>query len=224
MGTERTDANPKDQAQLEMDEVKKVDPLDALRAELKGMQDRLGKAETQAKDLGAKLTRAQQENADMLRFHKATLPKINKTFEEKWEENPERAVVSEVEQRVAPMNDQNVKIQAELALTRIIVKNPAWAKYEEKVREISNEFPELTYKGEKGILQLFNMARMEDLEKKTNGKEEEMDKTKAITEAPSAKAAPSSEPAKLNTDQMFIARKFGIKPEDYVKQMKETDL
>jgi hypothetical protein len=204
----------------------KPDPLDKLREELSGMQDRLSKTENQAKELGSKLTKAQQENAELVRFHKATLPKINKSFEDRWEESPETAVHQEIETRMAPVADQATKLSAELALTRIIAKNPSWGEYEDRVRELGEEFPEITYKGERGIMRLFQMVHAEKMDAKAKPKNgEDMDKTKAITEEPSAKASEQTTgKTRLNSDQLLICRKLGIKPEEYAKHMKEAEV
>lgn len=216
----------KEQEEIEAPKEETVpDPLESLRSELQSMQDRLSKTETQAKELGSKLTRAQQENAELVRFHKATLPKINKTFEERWEDSPETAVHQEIEQRITPVVDQNTKLSAELALTRIIAKNPSWGEYEDRVRELGEEFPEITYKGERGIMRLFQMVHAERLEMKKKPNGEDMDKTKALTESASAKVSSESPTkVKLNSDQLLIARKLGIKPEDYAKHLKEAEL
>lgn len=219
-----------DEKQLEIEEVvppkeEKPDPMEQLQEQLKAMQAQLDEAKNQSRDLGSKLTKVQQDNAELIRFHKATLPKINKTFEEQWEADPQRAVVTEVEQRTQPVVDQTTRLSAELALVKIITKNPAWASYEDKVREKAQRYPEMTYRGEDGIMELFKMvhADHQEMVKKPNG--DDVDKSKAITEQPSGRAPQKTENVvRLNPDQARVAKMLGVKPEDYAKRLKEFEL
>lgn len=177
--------------------------------------------EAKLKDLSARLTRTQQESAELLRFHKSSLPKINKSFEERWEMSPERAVKEEVETGVQPISSELAALRAETAMTKILAANPEWRKYEEQVRTLGYDHPHMTY-SEIGIRRLFDMARSDDMEKelqKVRGNARaEQEKTRAFTEGGSPKEKPSQKP-RLSAAQRRVAEQLGISEDDYLKQM-----
>lgn len=207
-----------------------------LEQKLKEAQERVGKYESTAKDLSVRLTKTQQEMAELYRFHKATLPKINKSFAEDWDESPEGAVEKRVESKVRPMEQKYEEIgtevgrlKAQTALNNLLIRYPHWSEYVDKVRELGEEeaYASLTWQGEKGIKALFKIAGASE-----NGKpkEEKIDSDteikvteKTYSEGSSGKGKESNGKIKLNPDELLIARKLGVKPEDYYKYKHEGE-
>lgn len=203
----------------------------ALEQKLKESQDRISKSEATAKDLSVRLTKAQQEMAELYRFHKATLPKINKSFAEDWDDNPEEAVVKRVQNKMEPIEKKTQeigteigKLKAKVAFQSVLAKHPGWAKYADRAIELGNEeeYWELTWKGEKGIMALFRLAgadekQVEKEEGRQEGETQVKVTEKVYSEDSSAKTVSGNGKVKLNPDEMLIAKKLGIKPEDYFK-------
>ena len=224
------DVNSTEVAEQETDPV--AERLAKLEAQMAEQSKALEQERAKAKDLGARLTRSQQVQAEMERFHATTLPEINKKFEERWADNPAEAVREEVTRVAKPVTDSNARTNAELWKTQVMVANPALAKYESRVIELSLEdqgLAALTYT-KKGIEKLFSMARAEDLEKeieelktKSNGQAPQVNKDRTFTES-SAPRNLNSAPAraKLTPAQMEVARKLRITPENYSKRINQV--
>lgn len=174
------------------------------------------------KDLSRRLTREQQEKAELYRFHKSTLPQINKSFTERWEENPEAAVEEFVERKTKPVAERQIAADARAAETDFLVRNPEMAKYRNKVLDLGDTHPSLTTNYQ-GIEALYRMAEAESLKSeyeklKSNGKAE-AEKERAFTEGSSSKSPPTKEKRKLTAQERMVAQNLGIGEDVYIQQL-----
>jgi len=207
---------------LETEEVIEEGPtLEDVKKRLESVEREKEQAEERAKDLGARLTREQQEKAELYRYHRETIPKINKTFAERWEESPEGAVASQVEDRVTPVTQSLDQLKAQTFLNNVLIKNPSWSKYEDKARNLGNDFPQLTYTQE-GVQKLFKMARLEDVEKEIEDKNSNMkaeaQKGRAYTEGSSPREKAKVK-TKLSPAQRQVAVELGLTEDEYVSEL-----
>src|SRR3990167_49201 len=196
------------------------DPALEFKTQLDSEKKARGDLEVKIKDLGARLTRTQQEHAELLRFHKATLPKINKSFEERWDESPEQTLENTVAQKVNPMVEQMRFLSAKTAMTNIIAKNPEWRKYEDRVIELGDQQDNWSLTdNESGLTKLFKLAKYEEMEteyaKMKSGIETENQKSRAVFEAGTPKNGSGAKP-KISDTELKIARSLGLTPEDYL--------
>jgi hypothetical protein len=195
--------------------------LEDIQKKLEEVEREKDQAEEKAKDLGARLTREQQEKAELYRYHRETLPKINKTFAEKWEESPEGAVTSQVEDKVKPVSQSLDQLKAQTFLNNVLIKNPKWAKYEAKAVALGDDFPQLTYSQE-GVQKLFKMARIEDVEKEVeeqrSNMKAEVQKGRAYTEG-STPREKAKQKTKLSPSQRTVAKELGLTDDEYAKGM-----
>lgn len=198
------------------------DPVEELRLQLQAERENREKVESKVKDLSSRLTREQQVRAELERYHTKTLPEINKKFEDLWEESPEKAVDTRVNDKVTPVSQEVARLRAENAFTQLLVENPQWAQYKDRVIELGSEKPDWTYE-KKDIEKLFHLAERDDLKEKVermeSRKEIERQKGKAYTESSSPKEIAKPKP-KLSAAQMQIVDKLGITPEQYLERMK----
>lgn len=206
------------------------DKYQELERKLQEAQGQISQTQVKNKELSVLLTKNQQELAELYRFHKATLPKINKSFAEDWDESPEQAVEKRVERQVKPIEQKYDEIgtevgrlKAQTALQSLLIRYPHWNEYVDKVRELGEEeaYASLTWQGEKGIKALFKIAGAAEgkapKEEKVDSETEVKVTERTYTEGSSAKGKESNGKIKLNPDELLIARKLGVKPEDYYK-------
>lgn len=215
------DINQTEVTQESKEEEKQVD--NEVTQTLAKVQSELEEQRERYKDLSRRLTQAQQENAELYRYHKATLPKINQSFADKWEQSPEGAVETVFETKVAPVSNKVAQIEARQWETQYLVENPNMAQFKARVLELGDEHPYLT-SYQKGISKLYEMAEAEVLKAeykklKANQQAEE-EKERSYTEGSSSKLPPQKQPLKLDHVQRTIAQNLGIKEEDYIKQMR----
>jgi hypothetical protein len=195
--------------------------LQAIRKELEEERNKREQLEERTRDLGARLTRSQQESAEFLRFHKATLPRINKSFAERWEEDPEAAVKEAVSGDSNKNTMEVARMKARQAELDLLIREPELTKYQSRVKDdLGNKYWEMT-QTESGIEALYRMAEAEDLRSqvkkaKANGKAE-AEKERAFTEGGSTPKTPQKR--KLNSAQMKIAEELDISPDEYLKQL-----
>lgn len=200
--------------------------LETLKAKLEEERKAKIEAEAKAKDLGSRLTKEQQLRAEFERFHTATLPQINKavkSFEDKWADGPQQAVQEEVEVKTKPLATDIAQAKAAAWMAQILASNPNLHKYEARVIELGDEFPDKTYSLE-GIRRLFKIAENEDraasLEKVVKEKETEGEKRRAFTESAGSRTpSQTGQKPKLNPMQAMVAKRLGMKPEEYVEAM-----
>lgn len=204
--------------------------LKALEAQVTQERKAREDVETKYKDVSSKLTRTQQESAEMTRFLKANLPEINKKkFNEEWEESPEKAVRNTAVEELAPIKTEleqvkwrAIKAEAEAHLSRIVASKPQWMKYEQRVRELGNEYPDFTTSHE-GIQRLFKIAISDDPETERRAEvardtqKAETEKERAVMESSSAKTQPRKTRT-LSSDELRVAGMLKMKPEDYAAQ------
>lgn len=179
--------------------------------------------EEKVKDLGSRLTKTQQENAEYTRLFKANLPKFNKSFEDRWESSPEETIRDEITHTVKPVDQQLKKLEIRQVNADLIRRNPDWSKYENRVMELGDENPDLTW-SETGLTRLYQIAEAEQIKQeydkyKANGKAES-EKDRAFTEdsTPSAKGKKDSS---LTSEQKRISKNLGISEEEYGKMLEE---
>lgn len=212
------------QTQPEQAEEPKVDPFEELKKELEAERKARMSLEGDLKDVKGRLTREQQIRAEFERYHTETLPKINKKFEEQWEESPQTAVDVRVADKTQPLARNVENLQAEMAYYSILAETPSYSQYKGRVLELANEHPYLT-KDRKGIEQLFKLARSEQLEEQLQKVQTQMktdqDKSRATTEDSSPRPAQTPK-VNLTSAQRYVADKLGVKYEDYVKHMTVT--
>lgn len=219
--------------QQELQEVQKDLPLEETQAkeqtpaELAKIQHELEEQKERYKDLSRRLTQTQQENAELYRYHKATLPKINQSFAERWEQSPEHAVDSVIETKVQPVNVKLAQMEARQWETEYLVDHPDMTKFRTRVLELGDEHPHLTsYKS--GITKLYEMAEAETLREelkklKSNGRAE-AEKERAFTESGSPKLPSNSRQIRrLDAIQRRVAQELGIKEDEYVKRLEEVE-
>jgi hypothetical protein len=233
---------PEDNAQLPLTEEPKPEQEEAtteeeqaqepevsvaeIQSQLKNMQGELEESNKKYKDLSGQLTRVQQEKAELYRFHRSTLPKINKSFAEQWEENPETAVNTAVQDQVVPTQQELMRLKAKQAETHVLVTNPEWGKYRETVVSLGDQYPQLTTT-EEGIQALYEMAEARELKSenkrlRSNG-EAEVQKRQAYTEESSTRPPAKKQKKKLTASQRLVAQNLGIPEEQYVKQLERIE-
>lgn len=182
------------------------------------------KAEAKAKDLSARLTRTQQESAELYRFHKETLPKINKTFVEQWEESPERAIETKVEERTTNTERELRAVKAQQAILLVKGRHADFDAVAPRMAELANdpEYSALSWT-EKGLEALYRMVKAEDLETKTKKLEEEVEtgrtKSRAFSEESSAKTQAPAQKVKLTPAQLKVCEGLGVSPEEYIRRL-----
>jgi hypothetical protein len=218
-------ADQKPQEELNGQEEQDVSSrLQALEKQLEEEKRARLSLEDKNKDLSVRLTKEQQVRAEFERFHTATLPKLNqaiKSFDEQWTEAPEMAVENKIQAKVAPLDIEMAKTRAQNWFTQIMIKNPAYSKYESRVIELGEIYPANTHSRD-GIEGLFRMARAEDLEKENESlkttRQAEKEKDRTFTESSEARNTNINTPRpRLDAAQQEVADKLGIKHDDYLK-------
>jgi hypothetical protein len=213
------------------EETQEISELEKLRSELETEKKTRMAAEAKTKDLGSRLTRAQQLAAEYQNFHTETLPAVNrmakKSFVDQWDEAPEVAVHQKVQEQVDPINFKIAQANAAAWMAQILAANPKWAIYEDRVIDLGEEFKPLTYSRD-GIKKLFQMARSEDTEKelenlRSSNKVNE-EKSRTVTESPNASGATRSESTqvRLTPIQRRVAENLGLTPEQYAKRIPQV--
>jgi len=196
-----------------------------LRGEVDDLRATLEKEQDRYKDLSARLTREQQLRAEWERYGKSTLPTLNqamKSFSDRWEESPEKAVEEQVTTQVDPVSRKLTQLEAKQAEMDLVMREPELAKYREKAYELGDKHPSLTHTPT-GIEGLYRLAEAEDLREqvkkaKSNG-EAEMQKSRAYTESSSTKPAPAKPKKVLTPDQRAVAMGLGIKEDEYLQRI-----
>lgn len=206
----------------ESTEVKEPDDVAQLKQELDSLKSKYEEQSGQYKKLSGMLTRTQQDHAELLRFHKATLPKVNESFEERWDKSPSGAVKQEVTSEIEPLKDEMVRIRAYQWLDEIS-RDEKYRPYREKVVELAEtqpEYAQMSYTKE-GIRSLYRIAREQDLDAevqklKSNGRAD-MDKERSFTES-STPRTPAAKKTHATANEVSVANQLGISVEDYLKQ------
>jgi len=226
------DQKSKDQAvETAPDEKKKVevDPVEELRKELQTLRQKTDGYEPELKKLSGMLTKAQQENAELTRFVKnVKIPEVNKTFEQKWAENPEDAVRS-VAQDAAPQGTSPYE-RAMFWINNVAMESPALAPLRNRVIEIGREDASHFYMthSEQGIRDLYLVAQRETEAKELEGframKKTEEEKSRAFSEGSNVRPGTKKGPAPMTSEERRVARMLGVKEEEYAKMKDRRDL
>jgi hypothetical protein len=131
------------------------DPIVSLRDELRREKDSWAE---ERKKLNKHLTEAQQDAAQAQTFLKNVIPRLNKleerkapqrkNFVEAWEEDPEGAVLSRVEDRVgmvrdeiAPVSEEQRLMKHKMALLSLRQRYQDFSELEGRIAEISKTDP-----------------------------------------------------------------------------------
>jgi hypothetical protein len=212
------------EAAVEENEFKKQ-----LEEEKKARQE----AEAKYKNTSSLLTKTQQDYSELLRFQKAIIPKINKTFDEEWSQDPQAAVQTQVNTVKEEIQNTANKTQQELAylkamqwMNQVVAENPEKAKLMGKVREIgsSHLYGQLTF-SEEGIRELFDIAEVKEF-KENGARPVQMEKKSTYTEgsAPVAKGnGQGAQKIRLTPTQRRVASQMGLSDEQYLKGMGYLD-
>ena len=203
--------------------------LAAMEASLSEERQNREQAEERYKDVSGRLTRTQQESAEMTKFLKSVLPEINgkKNFQETWDDSPEDAVRDTASREVAPLADEisdlrleQMRSTAQMHNAMLLGEHPEWKKYENKVVALGDDYPKHTMTRD-GLQKLYKMAQAEDpdtlkrLEEIESNGRAEMQKSRAYTESSGNNPPPSNDKTP-SSDERRVAKLLGIKPEDYM--------
>lgn len=218
--TEKVDQTPEEGTQ------EKEVSLTDIQAKLDQTEKSRQEMAQEVKKLGAMLTKTQQENAEYNRFLKSQLPNLNKSFEDRWESSPEGTIKEEVESKYKPIDAKLQRLEIKQVHSDIIRKHPNWTKYEERVVELGDEFPDLTW-SEKGLTRLYQIAESDDLRSeneklRSNGKAE-AEKERAFTEGSTPTTKKQKSSVRISPEQERIAKNLGVKPEEYLKYIGITE-
>lgn len=203
-------------------------PQEDLQTQLETERKARETAEEKIRDLSSRLTRTQQENAELYRYHKQTLPKINETvaksFNETWAESPEGAVEEKVVSKVKPLEEDMVQIKAKLALANARAKLKDFDEHFEDIVMLGSKphLAPLTWT-EEGLESIYQMAKAKKLEEelrkaKENGAKE-TEKSRTFTEGSTPSGVSQKPKVKLTPQQMNVVRNLGITAEQYAAQM-----
>ena len=196
--------------------------LSDLQKELEDTKQNLENQNDKYRDLSKRLTQTQQEKAELYRYHTATLPKINKTFNERWEDSPQEAVTDVVKEHVDPTARELAHIRAKQAETDLLIRNPEYKDLRDQVMDLGDRHQGLTSTPE-GIEALYKMAEADKLRDevkklRSNG-EADSQKERAFTESSSPKPPPQKRARKLSSAERVVSQNLGISEEEYMKQI-----
>jgi len=210
-----------EEAQEEAKADEEPDQLEEIRLELAELKKSNGDLEARYKDISGKLTRTQQENSEFVKFIKTkTIPEENKKFEDRWEDDPQKAVQHEVTENIKGTEQEIARLNATSWMTAAIQRDPEKSKYRERAIELSIEHPSLSY-SENGINRLLDLAEADDmreeLKKVRSNNRAEGEKTRAYTESSTPRTPPKPK-LKATAEEARVAEQLGVKLEDYLKQ------
>lgn len=211
------------------------DPIVSLRQEFQREKEMLLE---EKKKLQKIATEAQQDAAQAQTFLKNVLPRLNKLeetrkpkkFVEDWEEDPERAVVSRMEDRVATMRDEIAPVTEEqrrlkhkMALLSLRSKFHDFAELEGRIAEISNSDPISAQWSwtEEGLEKLYRVAREEKLSKLVEEKTVDREKDRAFTESSTGDNGAQKSKKSISPQERRLMKQLGLTEKQYLENYLE---
>jgi hypothetical protein len=212
------------------------DPIVSLRQEFQREKEMLLE---EKKKLQKIATEAQQDAAQAQTFLKNVLPRLNRLeetrkpvrkFVEDWEEDPERAVVSRMEDRVATMRDEIAPVTEEqrrmkhkMALLSLRQKHQDFSELEERIAEISNSDPISAQWSwtEEGLEKLYRVAREEKLSKLVEEKTVDREKDRAFTESSTGDNGAQKAKKSISPQERRLMKQLGLTEKQYLENYME---
>jgi hypothetical protein len=215
------------------------DPIISLKNEIQREREVW---DQERKKVNKLLTEAQQDASQTTKFLKTILPRLNrleetqktspkKNFVEDWTEDPESAVVSRVEDRVAtvrdeidPITEKQRKQDHKLALLTLRSKYQDFADLESRIAEISMSDPVSAQWSwtEEGLEKLYRVAREEKLSKMLDEKKADQGKDRAFTENSSGDNGNQTKGKKsLSPQEKRLCKQLGLTEKQYLENYLE---
>lgn len=208
------------------------DPIVSLRQEFQREKESLMEEKKRLQKIA---TEAQQDASQATTFLKTILPRINALEERKkspkrnfvsdWEQDPEDAVISRVEDRVAmvrdeiaPVSDKQRRMEHKMARIALVQKHPDFLEMESRIAELSNSRPDYAQLSwsEEGLETLYRLAREEKLTKLVEEKNVEEKKERAFTEESSGDNGASKAKKSISPQERRLIKQLGLTEKEYL--------